>query len=350
MEPDRLPGIQVARAAAALSIVYFHSWVALVRFPKETAFPLPILPTYGWLAVDLFFGVSGFVICLVVSRPTFNVLSFLTKRVFRLYPLWLATLTAFSVLALVWRAPKETETLGYFLYSATLLPTQLFPLYDIGWSLQHEMVFYLLAAIIVPLSGLYGLVVFLAVSTIACHSIELPWYFGHLAAYHCEFLAGVLAFIARPKLVRFGFWLPFAIGSAILSICVAEWGVALWGGHQYVAVALFFLILGFANIQDTPSRWLRSTNLIGDASYSIYLIHPLVFLTASAIVSKAPFPVWSEEPIRVACFVLILFLSFTSWEYFERPVIGLGNRLAARRVEKDAGSSKRRSNCELKSH
>ena len=34
-----------------------------------------------------------------------------------------------------------------------------------------------------------------------------------------------------------------------------------------------------------------------------------------------------------ACFVLILFLSFTSWEYFERPVIGFGNRLAARRVE-----------------
>ena len=72
MERDRLPGIQVARAAAALSIVYFHSWVALVRFPKETAFPLPILPTYGWLAVDLFFGISGFVICLVVSRPTFQ--------------------------------------------------------------------------------------------------------------------------------------------------------------------------------------------------------------------------------------------------------------------------------------
>ena len=124
MERDRLPGLQVARAIAALSIAYFHSWVALVRFPKDTAFPIPILTSHGGFAVDLFFAISGFVICLVVSRPGFSVQSFLVKRVFRLYPLWFATLTAFAVFALLWRAPKETETLGYFLYSTTLLPTE----------------------------------------------------------------------------------------------------------------------------------------------------------------------------------------------------------------------------------
>lgn len=257
VERDRLPGLQVARAIAALSIAYFHSWVALVRFPQNTAFQLPIFSTYGWLAVDLFFGISGFVICLVVSRPTFNVVSFLTKRMFRLYPLWLVTLTIFAVLAMAWRGPTEKETFGFFLYSTTLLPTKLLPFYDIGWSLQHEMVFYFLAATIVPLFGLYGLAAFLTASTIAYHSIELPWYFGHLAAYHCEFLAGVLAFLARPKLVRLGFWWPFAIGFAILSICVAEWGAALWGAHQYAAIALFFLVLGFSNIRETHWRWLK---------------------------------------------------------------------------------------------
>jgi exopolysaccharide production protein ExoZ len=86
------------------------------------------------------------VICLVVSRPSFDLASFLIKRAFRLYPLWLVTLTAFAVMALVWRGPLQTETIGYFFYSATLLPTEHFPFYDIGWSLQHEMVFYLIAA------------------------------------------------------------------------------------------------------------------------------------------------------------------------------------------------------------
>ncbi|HEY5128413.1 MAG TPA: acyltransferase, partial [Bradyrhizobium sp.] len=327
VERDRLPGLQVARAVAALSIAYFHSWVALVRFPKDTAFPLPILTGHGWLAVDLFFAISGFVICLVVSRPGFSVGSFLIKRVFRLYPLWLATLTIFAVLALLWRGPTETETLRYFLYSATLLPTEQFPFYNIGWSLQHEMFFYLIAAVIAPIFGLYGIAAFLAASTIAFHTIEMPWYFSSLAMYHPEFLAGVLAFMVRPKLAKLGFWLPFSIGFASL-----WYFVAVWGDRYYVPIALFFLIAGFSNIRDKQSRWLKSVSAIGDASYSIYLLHPLVFLVVSALVSKVTLPIWAEEPIRAGCFVLILSVSLASWRYFERPMIGLGNMLASRRV------------------
>ncbi len=329
LERDRLPGLQVARAVAALSIAYFHSWVALVRFPKDTAFPLPILTSYGALAVDLFFAISGFVICLVVSRPGFSVRSFLTKRVFRLYPLWLVTLTAFAVLALLWRAPKATETLRYFLYSATLLPTEQFPFYDIGWSLQHEMVFYVIAAVIAPIFGLYGIAAFLAASTIAFHAIQMPWYFSSLASYHPEFLAGVLAFMARPKLVALGFWLPFSVGLATLA-----YFVGVWGGRSYVPIALFFLIVGFSNIRDRQLLWLKSASMIGDASYSIYLIYPLVFLVASALVSKATPPIWMQEPIRAACFFVILSLSIASWKYFETPMIGFGNKMAARRAKR----------------
>ena len=80
MERDKQVGIQVARAIAALSIVYFHSWVAVARFPKDTAFPIPGLSSYEWVAVDLFFAISGFVICLVSSRGSFSVLSFLISN------------------------------------------------------------------------------------------------------------------------------------------------------------------------------------------------------------------------------------------------------------------------------
>jgi len=323
----KLPGIQVARAVAALSIAYFHSWVSIFRFPQDTAFPIPGLATHGWLAVDLFFAISGFVICLVASRPTFDVASFLTRRVFRFYPLWLVTLSTFAVLALIWRGPRETETLGYFLYSATLLPTAQFPFYDIGWSLQHEMVFYLIAALTVPIFGLYGLAAVLAASTLACHTIDMPAAVGNFAKYHPEFLAGVLAFMARRPMARFGFWLPFILGAASL------WYVAaIWHDLQYVPIALFFLIAGFANIPNRPSRWLHSACAVGDASYSIYLLHPLVFIIASAIVSKVTLPIWSEELIRAGCFVVILPMAFACWRYFERPMIGIGNRLAGRPI------------------
>ena len=204
-------GIQVARAAAAVGILYFHSWVALVRFPEGRAYQVPIWTDYGYLAVDLFFAISGYVICLVVTKPQFRPIPFLVKRAFRLYPLWLVTLAAFAALALLWRDPTETETWRYFLYSATLLPTKALPFYDVGWSLQHEMAFYALAALIVPFGGISGLVAFLVASTVAAHAIEMPWYLSSLAVRHFEFLAGIFAFLLAPRLSRCGSR-SFAIG------------------------------------------------------------------------------------------------------------------------------------------
>jgi exopolysaccharide production protein ExoZ len=323
VQQDRLPGLQVARALAALSIAYFHSWVALTRFPKGTAYQLPILTSHGGLAVDVFFAISGFVICLVVSKPAFGRVPFLTKRAFRLYPLWITTLTAFAILALTWRKPTETETFGYFVYSATLLPTENFPFYDIGWSLQHEMLFYLLAALVVPFIGILGLAIMLAAVTLLSHLIEMPWVFSNLATYYPEFLAGVLAFALRPRLARFGPVVPLILGA------IGLWYfMAVWGGRPYIPVALFFLILGFVGIRE--SGWTRPFVAAGDASYSIYLIHPIVFLVASALVSKLSPPIWSEEPIRIACFAIILAVSLFSFRYFETPMIRFGNGLARR--------------------
>src|SRR6266511_5718154 len=111
IERDRQAGIQIARALAALSIVYYHSWVSITRFPKDAAYPIPFASTYGWLGVNFFFAISGFVICLVASRGTFSVRSFLIKRIFRLYPLWLVMLTTFALTALLWRGLQPQETL-----------------------------------------------------------------------------------------------------------------------------------------------------------------------------------------------------------------------------------------------
>jgi exopolysaccharide production protein ExoZ len=169
-------GIQVARTIAALSIVYYHSWTSIVRFPEGTSHQIPGLTTYGWFGVDLFFAISGYVICLVVSRGNFNVPSFLIKRVFRLYPLWLVMLTTFALTAATWRGLQPRESMEFFFYSATLLPTTGYPFYNVGWSLQHEVAFYLIVAVIVPLLGIRALAVFLLISSLAAHLIDLPWY------------------------------------------------------------------------------------------------------------------------------------------------------------------------------
>jgi exopolysaccharide production protein ExoZ len=131
MGQEKLPGLQVARAIAALSIAYFHSWHVSRPFPPGTSYPIPLLSNYGWVAVDFFFAISGFVICLVVSRSNFNPLQFIVRRAFRLYPLWIATSLIYLWLTnFLGRSAIQTD--AFFAYSLTLLPTEGYPFYDLG--------------------------------------------------------------------------------------------------------------------------------------------------------------------------------------------------------------------------
>lgn len=317
---EKLPGLQIARALAALSIVYFHSWTILDRFPKGTAHPIPTLEQYGWIGVDLFFAISGYVICLVVAKPTFSPIIFLIKRALRIYPIWILTLSAFAVLAWMWRGLQPTETLIWFLYSVTLLPTNGFPFYDIGWSLQHEMLFYVVACLIVPMAGVWGLAAFLALSTTAFHLLPLPWFPANFAMYHAEFLAGVLVFMIGGR-YRFGAAAPLVIGCALLWFFIVK-----FGGRYFFPIALFFLILGFVNIRS--GRLATAISTLGDASYSMYLLHPIIFSIAKAFTLPIAAAMWAEEPIRFASFVVVIAAALASWHLFERPMMQIGARLS----------------------
>ena len=327
----KLPGLQVARAFAALGVVYFHSWVPLVRFPEGTSHPIWLLATDGWFGVDLFFAISGYVIGLVASKEAFSPAPFLIKRAFRLYPLWLLTLTTFAVLTLLWRAPTETETLGYFLHSASLIETKDLPYYSVGWSLQHEITFYALAAIIVPFFGLRGLAVALITSSsIYWLNIDAPWYITKLPMYHPEFLAGLVAFLVRDRMARFGAMPLLAIGTALIIIFLHILPIA--DGRPYAPISLFFLISGFANMK--PSTWTAPLEKIGDASYSLYLVHPLVNDSMKSATKLIDFPIWAQEPIRYTCIGLAVAVALLSWRYFESPIINAGNRFLRRRKPK----------------
>lgn len=321
---SKLPGIQIARAIAALSVVYFHSKAALDPFPKDTAYPIWWLTSYGWLGVDLFFAISGYVICLVVSRDRLRPVPFMIRRAFRLYPLWLATLTLFAVLIWLGRGWRPVETASFFLYSATLLPTDGYPFYFVGWSLQHEMAFYVTCAILIPMAGINGLIIFLVMSTATVHLIELPWFFSQLAKYHADFLAGVLAFTAIAQVRFIGPVVLLLTGGALLLLFLH-----FWGGLDFVPIALFFLIVGAASIPSSDKIICRSAVSVGDSSYSLYLLHPLVLLFSKAVWIELPDrPLWIEEPVRFGSIAVIIVISLLSWRYFERPIIDLGNRIA----------------------
>jgi exopolysaccharide production protein ExoZ len=339
MGQEKLPGLQIARAFAALSIAYFHSWNVSRSFPPDTAFPITILRDYGALAVDFFFAISGFVICMQVSRLDFRPLQFIARRAFRLYPLWIVTSCIYLYLTnFVGRSAIQTN--AFFAYCLTLLPTETFPFYDVGWSLQHELAFYVMATLIAPWFGAAGLIAFLSAWIVADYFVTLPWYLHNFAAYYPTFLAGVAAYFAYPYLKRLGFFLPvaFGIGLICLHFSVMAPRVAFHAG-------LFFALIGFTNIAvSEKSVCQRVGVLLGDASYSIYLIHPLVFTFVYIKLQPPLPPIWTQEFFRFGSFAIICALSIASWKLFERPMIKLGNQLIAKRQYLRAKDAKARGN------
>lgn len=312
---QKLEGLQIGRALAALSVAYFHSWHVTLPFPPNTAHPIPLLRDYGELGVHFFFAVSGFVICMVVTSPRFAIFSFMVQRFFRIWPLWIATSLVYLYLTR-YLGRDANQTIPAFFYSLSLLPTEGNPFYDVGWSLQHEIAFYLVAALIVPKLGIHALVLFLSLCALADHTLPLPWYLHQYFSFYPYFVAGILAFLLHPSAKRAGVVAPVVAGFVLLWLLP----------RAFYPIPMFCLLIGISNLN--PKTILGGILVaLGDASYSIYLLHPLVLYYVYIHLQPPLPPVWVQEPLRYAALMMICFLSLASWRFFERPMISLGRML-----------------------
>ena len=73
----RLPGIQLGRAAAAAAVFYCHVPRTLSWFEQDSVHQWDWLWRYGASGVDLFFVISGFIVCYVAASPSFTPARFL---------------------------------------------------------------------------------------------------------------------------------------------------------------------------------------------------------------------------------------------------------------------------------
>lgn len=89
---QRLPGLDVLRAVAIVWVMLFHSWVI-----GGLSQPFEGLQNTGWMGVDLFFVLSGYLIGGQLLRPLSNGLpldfrTFYLRRSFRILPAYLVVL------------------------------------------------------------------------------------------------------------------------------------------------------------------------------------------------------------------------------------------------------------------
>ena len=353
------------RALAVLLVLLYHFG------PRGSiGSPLWRIESIGWIGVDLFFVLSGFLIAGILldtreERPYYK--NFYLRRTLRVFPLYYVVIFLGLALEIAWHNESVIhnlyETFWYVVYLGNVhvafknhapLAAFLGPF----WSLQIEEQFYLIFPFVVKnlrRKALFGVLVCVVVL-----SGPLRWGL-YLLSPHRELLQyttlpcrmdglGLGALLALG--VRISQWRirPVALtlgATALLSglFIYLSWGGYDWSaprirtfGYSIVALTFAGVVLWVLRFRDGwQTSWLRIAPLqyMGKISYGIYLLQALVFVLVRKISTYFGVNLfvegdwhsttWTHFFLLVAIIVLSASIS---WYFLERPISKLKDRLS----------------------
>lgn len=342
-------GVQALRFVAAMLVVCTHATgMVSERILHRTA---ESFWHAGMSGVDLFFVISGFVMALTTGSLTGRIggwKKFLARRILRIVPLyWLATTFKIVLLLAFTALPRNTPfDLWHLAASYLFIPTfnneafLFFPVMQVGWTLNYEMLFYALIVLSLflrlPILQFTAavLVIFTAINIFS--SPDFPYGYGFLNPIMLEFVMGM--FVA--KLCQRGYAInPWVGGIAVLFSFVIMfnsgdlpiwWRWIYWGLPSMIIVAV--VALSESVLRNVIPKLLVT---LGDSSYSLYLFHtfaipllgtlfvkfhlanPVVAVIASMIVSPVIGLIvykWLELPMTQ-------YFKYRSAATFESPAV-----------------------------
>lgn len=333
--------LQALRGIAATLLVFYKS--PFTVFSVSSGFMIS-----AYLFVDLFFVLSGFVLSHAYAqkiREGMNFQRYMLLRWARVYPLHLFVLLAFIAyelarLTVLNGEPNEARTVSSVL--THLLLIQSLGVHDLltwntpSWSISVEFYCYIVFFLLLKtFDGKQGRALPLAIVVVSFATLyalghdkmNVDYDWGFLRCLG-GFYAGVLMYrCANQGLPVKGALLPFA---EIAVIAVMVLSVSLAQQHFFwvmLAIASFAAaIVVFASEQDGMIgrffMW-RPIQLLGEWSYSIYMVHMLVWTVASALLSKVIGQEFSSISglnaiaINGAVFIATLSASIITYKYVE---------------------------------
>jgi peptidoglycan/LPS O-acetylase OafA/YrhL len=346
MTHNKLNNLVSMRGLAAWLVVFFHSKKLLQSAYPQLSHTLYDFIDHGYLAVDFFFVLSGFIIFINYHAKFFinfrhNALIFYWNRISRVYPVHLFMLIAYLLLASAFLYLSSSKTMppGYtaesFLQSLVLIQawTGNSTSWNVpSWSISAEWFVYLLFPFVAVLFGRRGrgLVAYFLVATSALVLLCGAYFFqGYetlgtalssmaLVRALCEFLLGTVVgslFIHHRMVLANGRGLVVLM---ILALCLL---IFYFNLPNFSTVPLLcFLLVAFLSVDTSVVSKVLSNKLLvylGEISYSTYIVHYFVY-----DVFKAG---WVSESGQVslaylmASFCVVLILSALMHRMLEVP-------------------------------
>lgn len=345
----KLEWIQVLRAVAAVFVLVGHLTQNELRF--LSAHISPLWTSAGASGVDLFFVLSGFVMVHVTRHAAHgsgaDVARFLYARVTRIYPAyWVATLAALAGYAVMGdslsRGVGELNLVTSFL----LWPEHDLPVLLVGWTLIHELYFYLVFALLLLaprrlLPGLLiGWIALIALVGALAPSADAPTFLLITHPLTAEFALGCAVGLvasrgrgrfARPAIALGAVWW-IAVTAGIPWTGMETMPTGWWRVLGYGAPAALLVYAAACRDLDAGGPAPRPLVAMGDWSYALYLVH-LPIVAALARLWAGVFPdgdAVGSIGFIVTGAVLSVAAAATMHHLFEKPVLAFTRKAGGR--------------------
>jgi len=321
---NRLAGIDVLRGMASLAVCWFHmtntySENSLVRSSGR----------YGWLGVEVFFVLSGFIIPYAMLRGGYTFRrgwkAFIGKRILRIEPPYLLSVLLVLVL---WHASsmvpdfKGSMPVGFFsaqtlLHLGYLNGIAGYPwLSVVYWTLAIEFQFYLLVSFIFgwlgnkpPSTILLVNMSLLATSLVFDSEVLVFKYLG-------LFMFGIAAFQYRNGLIDRGILVLLMVVAVLVAGIELGWLVAFVG-----------LITGILLVYEVNLGKHKLAVWLGSISFSLYLVHVPIGGRVVNFGKRYVESQMGELLLSVAALLLSLVAAYFFYLMIERPSQDLAARL-----------------------
>lgn len=331
------PDVDGLRAIAILFVLFFHSGLKL--FPS------------GFVGVDIFFVISGFLITSIIHSSllnnNFSFIAFYNRRLWRLQPVFICLIALTTILTFLFYLPDDLIDYGKSARKTSLFVSNLFfekvttgyfspdsnqlPLLH-TWSLSIEWQCYLILPIAIFLlykllgqrhivTFIYILTLFFLALSLYCSSHVPTKTYYQFASRIFEFLIGSSVALSQNRFTLNKYLINILSTVAVFSLFYIAMNKGISSGfpnwYAFILCMATGVLIASGNCDPKPfwSRFLSMGPIvfIGLLSYSLYIWHwPVFVLIRYLSIEETPL-------VLLSAFSIIFVVAYLSWRFIEKP-------------------------------
>ena len=315
-------------------IIYFQSLQLIRGIASILVMTLHTgFTTFGWIGVDFFFVLSGFIIFHVhhhwIGQPHF-VYHYIIKRISRIYPVYwfIAGSYLFIHYSLGNIGDFYNSDFWGFIQSFTLLPSHPAIILT-SWTLSYELLFYCLFGLLIISNRFFLLLLIwflLCFIQLLSLQYDLKIYLNgfYFNPINLEFALGIILFyIIEKDKIRIAQWNTYVF--IVIGILISLWSLQQTLVHRLIIAGIpcFFILLGIICLEKYHSfkvhTWLVA---IGNASYFLYLSHTIIISTFEGLLSKLLIiEGLTKNVVLLSAMLLSVVVSLLAYNLVEKPLI-----------------------------